>query len=117
MHTCRRNRVPLSYALYAGKVPVYDAYGLKTGEYTESYTDPVTVKMCVAPAVGRANLQPYGIKSDYTHIAVTDDMSCPINESSVVWIGASTSTPANARVVTVAKGLDSIMYALKVVDV
>lgn len=117
MHICRRNRRPLSYALYNGKIPVYDAYGLKTGEYTESYADPVTVKMCIAPAVGRTNLQPFGIKADYTHLAVTDDMNCPIEESTAIWLGTDTNNPANCRVVTVAKGLDSIVYALKVVDV
>lgn len=121
MHCCERNKRVLWYALNNGTVAVTDEYGLKTGEYAVQYSEPVKVRMNIAPATGRSSLMAFGLQTPYSHLAITEDINCPMKEDSVVWYGIDpydngASVPANYRVIGVAKGLDTIMYALKAVD-
>ena len=49
---------------------------------------------------------------------ITDDMDCPIDERSILWIDSlDTSQPHDYIVRKVAKGLNSIMYAVRKVNV
>lgn len=111
------NKQTLYYALFKEKSEIVDSYGYPTGEYEEKYYDPVAVRMNVSPANGHARLKEFGIMEDYTHVACTDDMNCPISEDSIIWYGVSTSEPYNYRVAWISRSLNSISYGLKKVTV
>ena len=130
MHILRRNRKNVYYSLYTGRTAVIDSNGLRTGEYNETYTDPVKVKMSVAissgannlGSQGMAELKPYGITTGYTHRFTTDDMNCPIEEQSLIWYGITPGqtydeVKHNFKVVRKAVSLNYIIYYVKEVDV
>lgn len=126
MKALARNKQTLYYSLYSGKTAVNDADGLFTGEYKESYATPVTTRMNISPANGRSALEAFGITTNYDKVLVTDDMSCPIAEDTILWIGieptsvvngVTVSNPHNFVVNRVAKSLNSIVYGVTEVSV
>ena len=114
MKTLKRNQIPVKYALFIERKEILDSNGYRTGQYENIYSDPVDIRANVSSAKGQADSELFGINLNYTRTLVTDDMNCPIDEHSVLWID---SEKYNYVVVRVAKGLDSIAYALKEVDV
>lgn len=134
MHVLGRNKQYLWYANPTGSSYRTDSNGLKTGEKTVSYGNPVKARMSMAlssgannlGSQGMAELQRYGITTGYTHRAVTDDMDCPMNEESLVWYNISptkivdnkeVAVPHNFKVVRKAISLNHVIYYLKEVDV
>ncbi len=114
-----RNKQTFYYALYEGKTPLRDEYGNLTGEYSVNYSEPQSAKMNVSASRGTADTELFGITANYTKTIVTEDMSCPIDENSILWIGISPQNGAsyNYSVVQVAKSLNSITYAIREVEV
>lgn len=115
-------------------VLIEDRNGNKTGEKQQAYTDPVKARMSMAISSGANNLglqgmvtlDPYGITTAYTHKAITEDMSCTMDEESRVWYGIEpyievngeqVKQPHNFRVVRKAKSLNHLIFYLKEVDV
>lgn len=119
MKALARNKQTVYYALYKEKAKVYDSDGLFTGDHKPTYDTPVKTKMNISPARGLADVEMFGVNTNYTRVMVTDDMSCPIAETSVIWIGAEpnqTNSNFNYRVVRVARSLNSITYAIAEVE-
>ena len=116
MHTLARNERTFYYATYQGETKQYDEDGNYTGENVVSYSEPVQAKMNISPSLGRAELESFGINSGYTHIIVTDDMDCPINEYSIIWYGIPTTENHNYVVIRKAVALNHILYALQEVN-
>lgn len=87
MRTLNRNKKTLYYALYDKVTPYIDENGDKTGEYGPSYSAPVKTRMNIAPARGDSEEEMFGITEPYTHVIVTSNTKCPIEETSVLWIG------------------------------
>lgn len=118
MRCQRRNKQPIWYALYEGQFDVVNDAGKQTGEKIQSYSDPVCVHMNVSAARGSSGVEIFGIDTPYTKTLVTDDMNCPIAEDSVLWIERDPSqSEYNYIVVSIARSLDSIVYAVREVDV
>ena len=146
MRVLSRNKKDLWYANRVSASYVTDNNGLKTGEKTQTYGDPVKTRMSMAISSGANNLgsqgiatlEPYGIVTGYTARAVTEDLNCPMNEESRIWYGilpthtetrtitvnGQTTTqevevqnPYNYTVVRIAKSLNHLIYYLKEVDV
>ena len=146
MRELNRNKQTLWYANPTGETAVTDENGLKTGEKEITYGSPVAVRMSVAVSSGANNLgsqgiaelEPYGITTGYTHRAVTEDLSCDMNEESIVWYRIEPTheeqrqTTVNGETVTVAEevpnphnfvvvrkslSLTHVTYYLKEVDV
>lgn len=118
-----RNKRTVYYALNQGQTAKYDANGLYTGENNPTYAAPVQVKMHVSPAKRKSDLEMFGITSPYDVTLLTDDMSCPITEDSVLWINKSPLTqtegvyaPHNYVVTQVAVSLNHIAYAARRVE-
>lgn len=111
-----RNTKPVSYALYQGQTEILDINGNRTGEYRNTYSEPVTVRMNVAPANGVADWNPFGIDTPYTLVAMTFDLKSPISETSKVWVDKSIDEPANYVVTRVARSINNIVYALLEVE-
>lgn len=125
MQSLAENRQTVWYADYKGMVDVLDEDNNKTGEKTIEYTDPKPFLIYVAPSRGNLGWYPFGIGENYTNVMSTCDTTCPIGEHSVLWIGISpfsngssvADVPHNYTVERVAIGLNSILYAVKRVDV
>lgn len=138
MHILERNKKDLWFSNPVGWTYATDSNGFKTGEKTIVYAKPTKVRMSMAISSGANNLgsqgmadiEPFGLKTGYTHRAVTEDMSCAMGEESHVWYGiAPTQTvtqngkdvevpvPHNFVVVRRADSINHIIYYLKEVDV
>lgn len=119
MRCMGRNKQTLYYALSLGKDEIVDEYGNATGQYRIQYTEPIKVRMNISAARGTADIEQFGINSNYTRTLVTTDMQCPIDKDSIIWIGKEPDgeTPHNYVVTQVAKSLNSITYAIKEVSV
>ena len=134
MRVLARNKQDIWYANRTGETAVVDSNGLKTGEKTQTYGNPVKCRMSMAISSGANNLgsqgmvtlDPYGITTAYTHKAVTEDLTCDMNEESRVWYGIeptreesgqTVAVPHNFKVVRKAKSLNHLIFYLKEVDV
>lgn len=117
MLTLDRNKQSVWYALYLGVTDVVDSNGYKTGEKTKSYATPVEMRCNVSASRGSAITEGFGVNEDYDRTIVTHDMTCPISETTRLWVDASLSEPHDYRVVRVAKSINSITIAISKVKV
>lgn len=86
MRLLKRNCRTVYYCEYQSKTPIIGPDGYETGEYFVSYTDPTPIEVNVSPATGTAQMMMFGTLISYDKVIVTDDMSCPINESCVLFV-------------------------------
>jgi hypothetical protein len=122
MKLMKRNLSPIYYCLYKGREPLLDEDGNETGEYTIGYQKPVKLMCNVSPATGYAQATMFGNLESYDKVLVTDDMSCPIDENTVLFVdskpGYNQGVPTyDYTVRRVAKSLNSISYAISKVKV
>ena len=126
MRSLDRNKQKIYYSLYLGKTPILDEYGNQTGEYETSYATPVALDINVSAARGTSDVEQFGINLNYSKSMVTNDLNCPIDETTRLWVGkdafetveeVTTVTPHNYVVVSVARSINSITYAIKEVSV
>lgn len=117
MRLLKRNKRTIYFAGVSSVSVQYDEYGNETGAPLITYTAPVSADMVLSGVSGEEPFQPFGIGAGYSLIGVTDDMACPIDEESIVWVNVSTSTPHDYEVVGVSKTLNAVKYALKEVSV
>ena len=126
MRSLARNKQKIYYALYKGKTEIVDDYGNKTGEYDVSYDTPVEFDINVSAARGTADVDPFGINANYTKVMVTNDLSCPIDEYTALWIGITptvmegeveVAVPHNYVCVKRAPSINSISFAIREVSV
>ena len=126
MRSLIRNKQKIYYALYDKKTDIVDEWGNKTGEYDVTYQEPVEYYINVSAARGTADLEMFGINATYTKTMTTNDMNCPIEETSVLWINREptaivgkviTAIPHNYVVVSVARSINSITFAIREVNV
>lgn len=113
MRNLCRNESTVYYALYDGETEAVDADGLYTGVIVPTYESPVAIRASVSAARGTADLDLFGVNVSYTKTVIVDDISCPIDEHTRLWIGVDTTEPHNYEVVAVAKSLNHITYAVK----
>ena len=113
----RRNEQTIHYALYSSKTMLTDANNNKTGEYTLAYGTPTAVKAVLAPVVGTAEREVFGVDIDYDRMALIYDTACPITEESIVWVDNATTGKHDYIVKKIAKSLNTVMIALKKVNV
>ena len=125
MRALKRNKQKIYYANYTGRSEVTDENGLITGETSISYTNPVGVNVNVSASRGEAYIDLFGTDLNYTK-AIVSDTDLGIDENSVLWVGkeayqttstTSVITPYNYIVASIAKSLNSVVYAIREVDV
>ena len=113
MKTLVRNRKKFYYALYGEKIELLDNKGFKTGEWEIGYSYPKSMKANISPATGNSNTEQFGNLEAYDKVIVTHDMSCPINEDSILWVDSlNTDGPHDYVVKRVAKSLNLISIAI-----
>lgn len=107
-----QNKQKFHYATYLGKTETVDTQGNLTGGKTKTYSEPVEMCANISAARGEASVEQFGINERYSRTIVTDQMDCPIDTDSKLWIDVPVTEPSNYRVVRVAKSLNSITYAI-----
>ena len=113
----KRNTTTVYYALHTGVTESRNADGMLTGEKVASYSTPTAIRMNVSAARGTTELEMFGVNTNYTKTLMTDDMSCPISEDSILWLGVPTTAQHNYVVTQIAKSLNHIVYAVREVKV
>lgn len=116
MKCLKRNMTAFYYALYSGKTKRLDSDGNDTGEKTVSYGTPVAFRAYITPEIGAGTLSFPGEEKRYEREIITADMSIPLTETSVLWIGVPTSGPYNYRVVSVSRSLNHVRIGIRSVD-
>ena len=116
MRTLRRNKQKIYYANYVSKTETVDSNGFYTGEKVITYNTPTEAWVNVSPSRGEASIELFGADLNYTNTIVTDkDLGW--DENTILWVGTLSSLPHNYTVVSVAKSINSVAYAIKKVDV
>ena len=86
MRCLKRNMTPFWYCLYESSEEILDDYGNATGEMDVRYAEAVQMFANISPATGYAQSEMFGDLDNYDKVIVTDDLACPIDEHSVLFI-------------------------------
>lgn len=122
MKILERNKTPFWYQLFDRTKTVEDEYGDEVG-LAVVYKGAVEMKGNISSATGSAQVEQFGNFAGYDKVIVVDDMSCPIEETTVLFIDKKPEYDAEGNplfdyvVKRVAKSLNVIAYAVKRVDV
>ena len=127
MKALKRNKQTFWYANLSQSIlptPQYDEYGNETGEMGLTYDLPTEVSANISAARGTADLDAFGINANYSKTIVTDNMTLPVDKSTILWIdkepdanGEAGAVKHDYVVVAVAKSLNSLTIAIKEVSV
>lgn len=122
MRTMRINKRAFYYCLYSDTVTQYDDYGNENGTQVV-YEEPVQMKANISQATGQSNTEQFGNLENYDKVIVTDDLDCPIDENSVLFIdkepeySLSGDPMYDYTVRRVAKSINSVSIAVRKVNV
>lgn len=112
------------YCTYNGRTRQTDSDGNLIGEKKPSYNQAVEMRIHVGWARGTADTDIFGIALDYDKPMVTDNLSCPIDENTVLFVekqpeyDQTTGLPKYDYIVKrVAKSKNYITYAIKKVSI
>ena len=86
MRCLNRNMQPFWYCLYEGAEDQYDEYGNLISEQAINYAEAVQMMANISAATGQAQTEQFGDLADYDKVIVTHDLSCPIDEHTVLFI-------------------------------
>lgn len=120
MRLQQRNLISVWYALYRGTEMQYDEQGYENGQSKITYHAPVEMKCNVSPATGQSQIETFGNLDSYDKIIITDNMNCPIDENSVLFVDRvpdETGENYDYIVKRIAKSLNFIAYAVSKVQV
>ena len=125
MKALYRNNQTFWYANIIDKLPIIDENtGYETGETYIGYTAPVKADANISAARGTADLDAFGINANYSKTIVTDNLTLPIDKSTILWINKEPDENGEAGdikhdyvVVAVARSLNSLTIAIKEVSV
>lgn len=85
MKTLKRNKRPFYYCLYSSQSARYDEYGNEC-EKIIIYGNAVQMYANISRATGQSNTEQFGNLENYDKVIVFDDLNCPIDENSVLFI-------------------------------
>ena len=86
MRSLKRNQQPFYYCLYLRSEDQYDSNSNLLPEPLIVYDDPVLMYANISAATGQAQAEQFGNLDDYDKVIVTTDMTCPIDEHTVLFI-------------------------------
>ena len=111
MRDLKKNQIEIWYSLYQGKEPILKD-GFETGQSKEIYTDPVSIKVSVAPATGTSEAELFGASVKYDRVLSTV-MDLPIDEYTRLWVETTPDDGKHDYIVKrVAKGLNQNLWAI-----
>ena len=85
MKLLKRNLKPVWYCLYRCTEDLR-VNNLLTGEKKVLYHEPVKIYCNISPATGYAQTYMFGTLESYDKIIIVDDINCPIDENTVLFI-------------------------------
>lgn len=120
-----RNEQTFYYSLYDRTDSVKDENGNDTSEKVIVYKTPVEMKGIISTATGTSEIEVFGNLSDYDRVITVDDMSCPIDETTVLFVDITpefneegvVTNKHNYIVKRKANSLNCLLYAIRKVDV
>lgn len=113
-----RNLKPIWYALWLSETDLEDSDKYETGESENSYSAPVKMMCNISPERSYVVEQPFGPMDPYDIVILTDDMNCPVTETSVFWDHEPAADEAYQYIVRrVSKNLNHIAITLRKVMV
>ncbi len=110
------------YCTYAGSQRQTDAHGNLSGQKLPTYNQAESIDIHVGWARGTADTDIFGIALDYDKPMVTNQMDCPIDENTVLFVEKQPEYDENQIpkydyiVKRVAKSKNYITYAIKKVS-
>ena len=117
MRCLKRNTRGFWYSLFSHTVNDGD-------EPYNVYELPTYMEANISAAKGETQTAMFGEAQDYDRVIVTDELNCPIDEHTVLWVdkqpeydGDGLPTGWDYIVKKVAKPIDSVSYAITKVDV
>jgi len=124
MRTLERNKQKFYYAVYNAQTEIMDGE-LHTFEYAPSYGEWMEMSANISPARGESSADVFGADVNYDRVIITDDLSCPMDEHTVLAIDIAPNTRETAADIPVydyivtkkAKSLNFIQYAVRKVEV
>ena len=87
MKILARNRITLFYALVDSQEDVLDKYGNIAGTPKLTYKAPIRTRMSWSARHGDITLTAHGLEDNYDVQLMTDDMRCPIDKGTRIWLG------------------------------
>lgn len=88
MRDLKRNQTEFWYCLLNPNTQeaIVDENGNETGELITSYKKAVPMRANISPATGQNQVEQFGNLDSYDKVIITCDMSCPIDENTVLFI-------------------------------
>lgn len=123
MRGLMRNKSTFFYSIYMDKEPLKDEYGNETGEHRIIYSEPIEMSANVSSAKGTSQIEQFGNSLQYDKVIVIDDITYPIDESSVLFVDVTPESDCEGNplfdyiVKKVARSLNSVSLAVSRVDV
>lgn len=123
MKIMERNKSSYWYLLYDRKEPILDEDGNESGDTRVVYKEAVQRRDNVSAATGTAQVEQFGNFISYDKVIVTDDLTCPIDENTVLFVDKQPEYDDDGNplydyiVKCVATSLNSISYAISKVTV
>lgn len=114
MRLQKRNLRQIYYCQCLGETDILDDDGQYTGMKSVSYADAVAMMVSISVPYGESRPMEFGSIEPYQYTVYTDDMDCPIDEHSVLFIDKEPPEHGaegyNYSVLQVAKSINSIAY-------
>lgn len=123
MRTMEINKSTFYYCLYSETERLIDEYGNESGEEKIIYSQPFEMKANISAATGTTQVEQFGNFIAYDKVIVTDDINCPIDEHSVLFVDKmpeydkEESPLYDYTVKRIAKSINSISIAISKVNV
>lgn len=121
MQCLNRNKTLLYYSLLEGQTYIKDSDGYDTGETRNTYAEPVKLYASISASKGQDVIELFGVNCEYDKTIIIDDIECPIDENTIVFIDKEPSWDETNKtlnnsdyiVVRVARSLNFIAIAVK----
>lgn len=110
MINLKRNERTFWYATYKETRIQYDEYGNENGDPQVLYNTPVQAVANISPATGWSDTLQFGNLDTYDKVLVIDDLECPIDENTVLWIDSEPTIPEPEEVLPEAGGFRSNIF-------
>lgn len=116
MKCLKRNQKPFYYALYLRRERCGSGY-------MPVYGEAVAARGNISPATGSTSVEQFGSNLEYDKVIVVDDVNCPIDENSVLFVDTEPARNSDGdylydyKVKKVARSLNSVSIAISKVTV
>ncbi len=123
MKCLERNKQDFYYLLFEKKEEIKDEKGRRTGESRIVYRNPVKFRANISAAKGETSTEQFGSDLKYDKVIVIDDINCPIDENSVLFVDKAPEVDSEGNpsfdyiVKKVARSLNSVSLAISKVSV